>query len=561
MMGTPITAGAAVRNSLRRHPLVLDTAGVLARPETMEAPWWPVSRAEILEVYRALARNLASLVRTYTAAGDETGELLAIVLPLFAFDDVISLYHAQAVIRRAGLQGAEIVVPERSRLYRALVEARAPGLPPIVNHLRAGPPRPGNIRTVARYARSLMVRDGLRQRPPALVDWQNDVVLTITNSLAHRHAASEGIVPILGRHNIWFCAIDAGSEGAARAALERHPIGGAVVDAVSAAFAAGGEKIPDFLVSYCRDLFVAMASLMQCQVANAAGRRNHLPANLWTGSGGALWDRILRYAVRRDGGKVTGHDHGFGAGHRADHNKALQDFDSCDRFVTFSEANAAALLRNVDPAMMLRSELPEVIAVPNASPIPTRQARQTPNDGRGRRRAMYVAAGFDGERTRCFPKLPAAIAVDWQRRLFSHLAEHDWQVMYKYHPEMTQDDTHLRDLFGVELLGGRLEDVSGEADLVIVDNPNTTAFGAAMLTDRPVVYIDLGGARLDAEADRLLRRRCAIVQGGFDSDNRVSLDWEALDTAMDEAGTLSDRAFCRIFFDEPGTPGGMTEHG
>ena len=46
----------------------------------------------------------------------------------------------------------------------------------------------------------------------------------------------------------------------------------------------------------------------------AAFKTKRPSKRLWTGSGGNIWDLMLRHAVLEVGGEVTGHDHGGGSG-------------------------------------------------------------------------------------------------------------------------------------------------------------------------------------------------------------------------------------------------------
>ena len=159
---------------------------------------------------------------------------------------------------------------------------------------------------------------------------------------------------------------------------------------------------------------------------------------------------------------------------------------------------------------------------------------------RGDRRLMYVSMAYMVDRVSGMNFLPGMPPlVDWQCRLFAHLRDWGHEVLLKPHPEFDElpPPTFASDL-GVRTIDGWMEDkkVYSQADSFVIDFLSSS-FMTLIRTDKPILYVHFGFGKLSAQMRDILEKRCAIVDAGFDENNRAVVDWDALREGMEIAET------------------------
>lgn len=258
------------------------------------------------------------------------------------------------------------------------------------------------------------------------------------------------------------------------------------------------------------------------------------PAELWTGTGGNYVSRQVRAAMRRRGVKVTGFEHGGGGHiHRALGAETVNEFWLADRFVADTEVKAAVYRRSLADSPLTLGDRPAVEGAP-AGMASFHWIAGPRSDAV--RRVMYVTTAFVGET--CYPiqpLMPDPIYADWQGRLIDGLSAQGFEVLVKQHPQgLTRGKPLVMSTRG-EYLTGRFNEVIDRADAFIFDYPATTSLWEAVCTEKPVLFVDLGLADWEPEVRALFERRCAVVRGGFDDDNRPQADFSAMRAALEAA--------------------------
>lgn len=276
-----------------------------------------------------------------------------------------------------------------------------------------------------------------------------------------------------------------------------------------------------------------------------AALRQHwrsVPREVWTGTGGNILTRLVRAAVKREGGSVIGFEHGGGGHIHADLGPLhIHEFAFCDRFVVDAKAKAKVLTDGLSPAKSLDGTVPviEATSAGKASfPFRTGQGTQPP------KRVMYVTTAFVGETQYPLqPLLPDPVHADWQGRLIDGLAGQGLEVLVKQHPEGLRKGVPLKRSQAGEFLGGRFGEVMDQADAFVLDYPATSTLWEAICSEKPVVFIDHHLAHWNPEVWQDFSARCAIVPSRMDADGRPQVDFAevaaALQTAPDDGGAFA----------------------
>ena len=499
--------------------------------------YWPIQRPE-QEAYRdALLSGIVAVARARGDEADPERDLFSAVSQLLVREG-LALFYIRTLDRRARRDGNEVEWPEGVDECFEIAAGRAPAVEqcPAVRQLWSGHTAYTPWRRWASVLKHDLRLNGQGWRSLRPIDYRHDIVACHTTVVLEEHAAC---VPEAVKYKVfddWFPQITP-------AEFTDRPVPAAIRDeAVAAlrnAFAAANEQLPDFLAVYFGALTERVTALARIHIDRLVARPERLPKRLWTGTGTYIWTRLIRHAVRRCGGHVTGHEHGTGECIINYFNtKTFGDLESADRFVTFNSNQRQWLEDMLDERLLVPLERPE-IAVPDYRPGLVRYAGRPPAGEHRPRpagaplRVMYVGPIYCGFRPRLSHHNADPVIVDWQSRLIGKLKSWGCEVLLKPHPEGEQrPPAAFMTELGARIIDGPFEKVWNEADVFVFDWKTTTAFSTAMVTGIPLVMVDFGFETFAPEMGRLVNEHCRVVPGRTDDDNRLQVDWAALESAV-----------------------------
>lgn len=508
--------------------------------------FWPISFDEVRTVRdrltEALVDRYRSAVRDLTGA-DEELLMLGVWLILL---ELLTVFKAEALKQRCAEAGRRPEFPADWRVVGALVEGRTPRPSPLLDLLRRGPDTPSPLRLPLRLMRSIGVRDGIVRYPLGGFDPRQHIACISVGGLISGHARASRETVVFLRASTYFRNLTAASLPKVDPAMIR-----AVVGDVDQAFAPAGVRLSRESVAYLEGFLGELLGLLRLHLDGVLARPERVPERLWTTVGSTIWPRILRYAVRRHGGRITGHDHGMGGGHKAFRYKSLVEFECCDTYVTFTDGQVRALKELLEPRWLAQAHVPEIVALKGGAgavaavpKLPPRRQRST-----GKMHTVMYATGIPaGEGTGVSPRLPDPIAIDWQARVLSQLRSWGYDVILKRHPAADAGPPRewLREI-GVRQVDLPFEQVLHDADVTIFEAHQSTAFASAMLGGVATVVIDFGLDPIAPAARDAMARRCGIVTASFDTEGRAQVDWNELRATIERSRALDDDEFVRTY--------------
>ena len=95
---------------------------------------------------------------------------------------------------------------------------------------------------------------------------------------------------------------------------------------------------------------------------------------------------------------------------------------------------------------------------------------------------------------------------------------------------MTGQRHPLADIVRVE--GRSFEDLMPLADVYLFDEPNSRVFCMALVTRRPVVYVDIGAPYFAPEIKALIDKRCTVIKSTPDDRGRPWVDFRHVEQAI-----------------------------
>lgn len=520
----------------------LDVAAVEVAGSGMRDFFWPLSWAEQHAFRDAFVAGYAALARSLQDRQDEDGDLLAILAMEFV-QEALRGWYVAALIARFHRHGENISAtwlngtsadqpnfwqPQRDRI--GFLKTRFPS---------------SAWRGLLRPIYGLLQDDGLSWRWPQATDFRNRIIATNSCPLTRRHIDEVGERPVLVSMRYWFGAASDNLPVDLSALRLRAETSAAVLAAFTDAAQRNGDTVPPALLQHLKGWIDDAAAICRWHLRALLKRPKTLPAQLWTGSGGYIFRRILHVAVRRAGGIVSSHDHGSGLGLFDLIDTNLTEFVTPDVFVTFSEQQVVGYRSQEKDAFRMRKQWPRIEAVrPNSSAL----MRVNPGKIGQPKSILFVANQYRGEKMTITPIEFDLVAIDWQARLFDRLKSLGYEVRMRPHPDSVSAPPEGLRRMGVAIAGGTFAEALESTDAVILDYLHTSVLRDVLLSGKPVMTFEFGHCPPNAVASAALSRRIRFIPGRYDDANRAQTDWAALPSAVSDATNMrEDTTFLSLF--------------
>ena len=275
--------------------------------------------------------------------------------------------------------------------------------------------------------------------------------------------------------------------------------------------------------------------------------KSKLPNTLWFGSVNAAHARILRACVQENGGYTIGHDHGRGIAAGISHGELGTVFDFCDEFYTYSEflANNERSIQQDLKIYMPTQKAVKFSFVPgvflNTKDVRNYRSLIKSTSPKNKQKTVMLLVGvFMGEKIAGLNILPSdKTAFDFQIEFIKFFKKKGYNVILKNHPENKFEyPEQLKNMPGVEIIGGYVEDQIANVDLICLDFLSS-AFKTIVMSDIPILFFDFGWADFSKKIRTELRTRIAILEGKYNEYNAPYVQW---DCVADEIKCANDRA-------------------
>ena len=265
---------------------------------------------------------------------------------------------------------------------------------------------------------------------------------------------------------------------------------------------------------------------------------------LWSGSAGHYYARVLGLAAMAEGAECRRFAHTPGFGPLGTDEQLLQLETAASTRFDHLSMSLADLLRQ-------RTKDRTGACQVSASTLPHRLSAETalvagPPAGDANRVAVLFS-GLVWSRVSSPSTLPASMLVEWQKWLVQLVTKIDRDSRFFLHPEcdLPKHKHPLNVLPASE--PENFEAVMGKFSVFLFDHPSSSTFWTALQTTGTVVLLDFGYFHFPEPVDRLIRERCQFVEGWIGEDGRMRVDENALEAAIANA-TPADPTALRRFF-------------
>jgi len=136
-----------------------------------------------------------------------------------------------------------------------------------------------------------------------------------------------------------------------------------------------------------------------------------------------------------------------------------------------------------------------------------------------------------------FPFLAGGYAFaqfDLMVGLMKLLRSNGYYVIYKPHPLTLNKAEGLFDGYADEVIKPRFEEVFDRADCIMFSNHATSTFGFSLLTNKPIVLIEVKGNSRHPRAFELIKQRCSVVEVE-EVDGKIRFDKKEVLAAVEDS--------------------------
>lgn len=122
--------------------------------------------------------------------------------------------------------------------------------------------------------------------------------------------------------------------------------------------------------------------------------------------------------------------------------------------------------------------------------------------------------------------------LDLELRLLGLMKKMGFDVIYKAHPDRLMEIRGIFDGKADEIRTEPFEDVSHSCDAFLFTHTDTSTFGIALCTNKPVIAIEIQGKLWCKNVYKLVSKRCRMVSAHLDENCRIVFDEQAFKRAL-----------------------------
>lgn len=134
-----------------------------------------------------------------------------------------------------------------------------------------------------------------------------------------------------------------------------------------------------------------------------------------------------------------------------------------------------------------------------------------------------------------FPSNHAFSNLHLDIRIATQLRKAGYKLIYKTHPDKTENATNILGPYFDEVISDRFESIYDQADCLLFTYSRTSTFGFAMLTPKPIVLVNLDDVFWHPDVSEPAQKRCHFVSAHADEHDRIQYSENELLSSIQEA--------------------------
>ena len=266
-----------------------------------------------------------------------------------------------------------------------------------------------------------------------------------------------------------------------------------------------------------------------------------LPKELSITAAGNPIRKVLGTALQREGTLCYVLHHGDCAGVERYPHAHRNDSSFCDYFVSPNPVISENFKANYAESLLARRSGTQYLSAKSSHyDVLFQSYRPNVKTNNNGRRVMLIGYGMNHTRYLDGAGYFSYFQLDLQYRVARLIKSSCYELIYKVHPDRSAEVGNLFAPYADLVEQRPFQNVWNNADYYVFTHPGTTVFGHAVLTNKPMILLDLTSNNWNEAGYNFLKARCHMVPSYFDSNNRILFDEEELIEKLNNPLELDD---------------------
>jgi len=114
-----------------------------------------------------------------------------------------------------------------------------------------------------------------------------------------------------------------------------------------------------------------------------------------------------------------------------------------------------------------------------------------------------------------------------------------YYAIYKPRPDTMHETYGIFEMYADGVLKEKLEDVYKNADCLVFSSPYSTTFGFSLLTNKPIVLINMEGYQWHPRVFELIKKRCSVVEAEAVDGKIIFNEQDVLDAVQESINNIN----------------------
>tara|TARA_A100001015_G_scaffold276829_1_gene335453 strand:- start:966 stop:2576 length:1611 start_codon:yes stop_codon:yes gene_type:complete len=486
--------------------------------------YYPIKPGETIEFREGLAVKLVNLLRELKKY--ENSYFDECVASLFGIiNEAVNIYYTIVLKNKLKQNNFKIIPDHKSRLLKNILINENPDFPKILKQLIKGKDRVKKRYFLLRYLKNFLTEKKIIKNYFKLPNFEKDIACIGYNEFLETHAKFEKKKVYYVRINEWFKKLDKpfGNDN------DLNFVSNNIVEIILNEFTKNEIILDKNLKSYFKEIVNLLLFKLSLYKKSILESEIGLPKVLWTPSGGGIFANIFRQVCKSKGSKVVGHAHGSGTGYFSDYGRTLSilEYQSCTEFFVYTKKNINEYIKFSRKDLVIDQQLPNIKSINSQvhwHHDKLNNFQKLFNKKERERYILYIPSIFINDNYYDGKLIDAHNTYNWLLKVSNFLKKNNFKFKIKLHPEKKTPDKFIK-YYKENICDEKLAYSIYNSSLIITDQPSSTSFSAAVVSDKPIIFLDLKVQDFSDLAWTLLKKRCSVLEGNFTKDG-ITINWD-----------------------------------
>lgn len=509
--------------------------------------YYPISPGETINFREALAVRLVNLFKEFKK--DQNSYIDECTASLFTIIcEVVDVYYTLLLKKKLEQNNYKIIPAENSRLLKNILNEKILDHPRNLKMLIKGREKIKKRYFFLRFIRHMLTQKHMKKSYIKSINLDYDIVSIGDNSFIENHAKFEKKKVYYVRINNWFKKLNQpnGKDSDLNLATKY------ILDIIFQEFRRNEININENLKLYFKEIISLLLSKLSIYKKSIIDTEIGLPKNLWTPSGGGIFSNIFRQVCKSNGSNVVGHAHGSGTGYFSDYGRTLSilEYQSCTDFYVFTKKSIDEYIKYSREDLIIDGKLPNIKSIEGQTSWPHDKLslfQKTFNVKSKEKYILYIPSLFIYDHYFDGKLVDAHNTYNWLLKLSYFLKKKNLNFKVKLHPEKKIPDKFF-EFYKKNISEKNLAKSIEDSCLIITDQPSSSSFAASIVSEKPIIFIDLKVHNFSNYAWKLLNKRCSIIKGSI-TNQGINLNLKLLEKFIENPKKNFTKDFQNTYFE------------